>query len=360
MKVGILTYHRSHNYGALLQAIATRLVLESLGHEAYYVDYWPGYHRRMYALVNERLLFTWRVHRVFLYLLRGVLYVLKCKKRRRANMNRFIRRYIEPYCKPVSDYYDVILYGSDQIWRKQREGVGYNPVYFGQNTFMCGRHITYAASMGILPGNQEDAERVRSLVSGLDRISVREESLKDFLYGIGIHDVHVCLDPVLLLSSSQWNKVFQPVDSPRGKYVLFYNLLSDSFDRNDLEDFASKRHCRLKVLHSKPIHKETQDDICTVSPEGFVDLVRNAEFIFTSSFHGLVFAITYRKPFLASFSRNVDRAKSILCKLGLSDRLIPPMDKIPQYIKPIDYRSVEEDLEKIREESIQYLIRSLS
>ena len=35
MKIGILTYHRSHNYGALLQAIATRIVLKKMGHDAY-------------------------------------------------------------------------------------------------------------------------------------------------------------------------------------------------------------------------------------------------------------------------------------------------------------------------------------
>ena len=50
MKIGILTYHRSHNYGALLQAIATRIVLKKMGHDAYYIDYWPDYHRRMYAI----------------------------------------------------------------------------------------------------------------------------------------------------------------------------------------------------------------------------------------------------------------------------------------------------------------------
>ena len=56
MKIGILTYHRSHNYGALLQAIATRIVLKKMGHDAYYIDYWPDYHRRMYAMFNSNML----------------------------------------------------------------------------------------------------------------------------------------------------------------------------------------------------------------------------------------------------------------------------------------------------------------
>ena len=50
MKIGIVTYHRTLNYGAVMQALATRFVLENMDHEAYYVDYWPDYHREMYAI----------------------------------------------------------------------------------------------------------------------------------------------------------------------------------------------------------------------------------------------------------------------------------------------------------------------
>ena len=49
MKIGILTYHRSHNFGALFQAIATRKVLSDFGNDVYYIDYWPNYHVSMYS-----------------------------------------------------------------------------------------------------------------------------------------------------------------------------------------------------------------------------------------------------------------------------------------------------------------------
>ena len=48
MKIGIVTYHRSLNYGAVMQSLATRFALEEMGHEVYYVDYWPDYHRKIY------------------------------------------------------------------------------------------------------------------------------------------------------------------------------------------------------------------------------------------------------------------------------------------------------------------------
>ena len=57
MEVGILTYHRTLNHGACLQAVATRLLLERLGHKVYYVDYWPKYHADSYKLFSfERFL----------------------------------------------------------------------------------------------------------------------------------------------------------------------------------------------------------------------------------------------------------------------------------------------------------------
>lgn len=59
MKIGILTYHRSHNYGALLQGIALREVLKRMGHEVTFIDYWPAYHRHMYALFS----FPWMMSR---------------------------------------------------------------------------------------------------------------------------------------------------------------------------------------------------------------------------------------------------------------------------------------------------------
>ena len=54
MKIGILTYHRSHNYGALLQAIALRKVLADMGHQVTYIVYWPNYQQ------HRDLLFSWK------------------------------------------------------------------------------------------------------------------------------------------------------------------------------------------------------------------------------------------------------------------------------------------------------------
>lgn len=139
MKVGILTYHRTFNYGGCLQALATRLLLEELGHSVFYIDYWPSYHKHNYSLISYRSI--WQSPtlasgiRSFLVSLKNFPYTLK----RHNHFEQFLRDNILPYCKGLDEVYDVVLYGSDQIWRKQPIIDSYNPVYFAQNTFRANK-----------------------------------------------------------------------------------------------------------------------------------------------------------------------------------------------------------------------------
>lgn len=355
MKIGILTYHRSHNYGALLQAIATRVVLERLGHEVHYIDYWPGYHKRVYAMVNPKLIFTWNIISALKYI-KGLCVTYKTKYYRRQVMLTFISKYIEPYCSSITDSYDIIVYGSDQIWRKQPENVGYNPVYFGLNGFSALKHIAYAASMGVLPTSDKDKKCIKNLVSHLDAISVREKSLADLLTTLDFADVNICLDPTLLLDKELWNKII-PVQKYEGsKYALFYDLQMGAFLKDQVKLFAEKHGLELKTIYGCSLKKEDANNICSISADGFLNLVRNAEFIFTSSFHGLVFAILYGKPFYASFSKNSGRAESLLVALNLKSYLLPAQSQIPTIpYKKIDYIKVYNNMSTYRINSIKYL-----
>lgn len=356
MKIGILTYHRSHNYGALLQAVATRYILENLGHEVYYIDYWPKYHRRMYALVNWKNVFTYRFDKAYTYITKKVIRAYGNRKLRIKNMESFISKYIQPYCLACEADFDIVIYGSDQIWRKQPEIASYNPVYFGANNIHCKKHISFSASMGLLPQNPIDCDMVRSLISHLDKISVREVELKILLQRFGYPNVSLTLDPVLLLSSDQWDKILEINESEEKEdYVLFYNLTPHSFDLKEIKKFAESHQCTLKILYGVSIKKETNEEICTVSPNGFIKLIRNARFVFTSSFHGLAFSLIYHKPFLASFSRNSSRAKSLLEQLGLNDRLLSPMINISHTYSPINYFAVNKKLESLQWESLNFL-----
>lgn len=355
MKIGIVTYHRSHNYGALLQAIATRNILEKFGHDAFYIDYWPDYHRQMYALFSVENMMSRGLHGGLEYL-KNVLLTFNTRKKKIGKTMDFISRYINPYAKSENEEFDAVVYGSDQIWRKQRALKGYNPVYFGQDDFRTKRKIAFSASMGMLPTTEQDKEKVKTLLGAFDAISVRESDLLQFLSELGFPNVFHTLDPTLLLSSEEWDGVLGIKDGKNsGKYILFYELQKDAFDINQLRDFAERHGLKLKIITHFGVSDESGKIQRVTDPKDFVALIRNSRMVFTSSFHGLAFSIIYGKPVFAAYKGNGGRAASLLKLLGMDYCLLQPMGQIPASIPEVDYQVVHSRLAEKRNETLDFL-----
>lgn len=354
MKIGIVTYHRSHNYGALLQAIALRYKLKELGHDVYYIDYWPKYHRRMYAIFSWKTAFSSGIRNCIKCMLNTFLFGYKIIRRYRS-FKIFIRKYVEPYCVEYSEdgLYDIIVYGSDQIWRKQ---VGlanhFNPVYFADNVISAQQHVAYAASMGIISLNDDDIKFLREKLSKFSKISVREENLQVTLNKIGISSKLV-LDPTLLFPSAFWEELLPLRNIIHEKYILHYRLIKTSFLDDKVAEFAIKHNCRLIILDGDIGRKSSM--ISSSDPIGFLSLVKNAEFVFTSSYHGLIFSLIFNKQFFASFAVNSDRAISILSYLGLEYRLLLPQSEIPDNYSDIDYIEINKKIDLLKIQSIDFL-----
>lgn len=351
MKIGILTYHRTLNYGACLQAVATRVVLEKQGHEVFYVDYWPEYHSRGYKAfsLNKFLKLPslgWKLRYI---------HSIAQRKQRNKSFESFQKKYILPYCKPVTEEYDVILYGSDQIWRKQKSMRGYDPVYFAKNHLKAKKHVAFSASMGVLPDNDVDKNEIKSLLANFDKISVREKDLMDLAKSLGYSSVQLTLDPTLLLDSTEWDKTIPTSTYTGHPYLLVYSIgNTDAFNMDSINDFALKHNLSVKILSGTPGNSSSKDYVTTAGPYEFLKLVKNAECVFTSSFHGLVFSLLYHKEVYASFTHNSNRAKTLLDTLGLSDRLIQPGIIIPN-LKEIDFHHVETMLNCQTESTLKFL-----
>lgn len=353
MKIGILTYHRTLNCGACLQAVATRVTLEKLGHEVYYVDYWPRYHSQVYKTFS--LTRFWNLPSLG-WKFRYVQSMLK-RKKRNENFDSFFNKYIIPYCQPVSAEFDIIVYGSDQIWRKQKSLYDYNYVYFAKNNFKTKKHIAFSASMGLLPNNDEDNNKVKSLLSNFDKISVREEDLYYLVKSLGYEDVQLTLDPTLLLTAQDWDKIIEAEPYTGNSYILIYSIgrPCSSFNLESIRKYASMRNLEVKILCGTPETSKSKDEITTANPYEFLNLIKYADCVFTSSFHGLSLSIVYHKDVYASFSHNSYRAKTLLDSLGLSERLITPQIEVP-VLKKIDYNSVHDKLQSLIESSCNYLM----
>ena len=358
MKIGILTYHRTLNYGACLQAVATRVVLERMGHAVYYVDYWPKYHSRTYKPFSFDKLFSLPPKMAINYI-SNTIKNYKFRKKRIDNFEEFFQTYIFPYCRSLAEEYDVVMYGSDQIWRKQSSLKAYDPIYFGVNNIKTQKHVAYSASMGILPQCGKDIERIKELVSHLDNIAVREQDLKELLESMGCKDITLSLDPTLLLSSKEWDDVIPTLTPKDDKYVLVYGINKVSFNMKEIHDFAKERNCKVITLSGTASSVDSDEYITTASPIRFVSLIKNAEYVFTSSFHGLAFSIIYHKTFFASYRTNSNRAQTLLDSLRIEGR-ITNGSKLQDASSDIDYTKVQDSLDVLKQLSIVYLKNSIA
>ncbi|MCQ2213157.1 MAG: polysaccharide pyruvyl transferase family protein [Bacteroidaceae bacterium] len=359
MKFGILTYHRTNNYGALLQAVATRYYLQKQGHEVYYIDYWPDYHRDMYALFDQ----TRYARSGLLMKLLIIGHTLINYSGRKARIKRFepfIAKYIAPYCKPYTGYehYEVVIYGSDQIWRKQISYDNrFNHVYFGNNKINADRHIAYAASMGEINISERDRIFLKDSLKKFDSLMVREDDLNQLLHELGFSEARVVLDPTLLLTSGEWDMLMPINRLVKEPYVMLYQM-DNSISRKHAKEFAKKRNLKLVILGAKYDCKHP-NDITTTTPEEFLSLIKYADVVLTSSYHGLVFSINYKKNFYCSF-KNTNRAKTILAAIGLENRMMEARQALPEIDPEINWDAVSDQLKQYRNNSKNIFQQSIT
>lgn len=358
MKVGIVTYHRSHNYGTMLQAHALRMAITGLGHEAAFVDYWPDHQRRTFRLIPPGL-FSSRSASELKKTVVSFFRTVRPQLARRRRFNLFFRENIAAWCRPERERFDVLVFGSDQIWRKQPFLKRYNPVYFGRDSFNASRRISYAASMGDLPETADDAAFVRELLAGMDALSVREEDLRDFLAAGGL-TATATADPVFLPQPSLWLKAAGDAPLVRQPYLLYYDLQRGSFDEKSLYHFAKAQKLKVIRIVGSAFMPPTGSLRSTDGPYEFLNLFRHASAIATSSFHGLAFAILFQKPFFASFSKKASRAKSLLRAAGLEPFLLPTAAPIPVAMPSPDWENARKQVSGFRDFSLCWLGEAIS
>ena len=355
MKIGILTYHRSHNYGALLQAVALRVYLEKLGHSVYYVDYWPDYHEKMYRHFD--------IYRFNIRGLKGkvgyLYHVIRDylpKEKRIKTFNTFINNYIKPYCIAYSDdtQLDAVIYGSDQIWRRQKRlDDKFDEVYFGKNKINAKYQISYAASMGEIKSSIEDDKKIKESLSKFKNVGVREENLRRYLTEIGVDNILLNVDPTLLLNKDNWVDIVNIKPIVDSKYVLLYDLHPKSFTKELLFGYCEKRNLKLITLEGDAKRK-TKNVFSTEGPNAMLSLIKYAEAVFTSSYHGLVFSIIFHKEVFATFKENAGRAQTLLKSLGLENRLLEyGVNEV--FCEEIDYNLIDKTIRDLSTGSKLYL-----
>ena len=344
MKIGILTYQRAENYGALLQAYAMMTYLKSLGHEVSFVDYWPKYHADYFKIFSWKTFKRKGMKGKILMILN---YILPTKHVRKHRLQRFMherlglnKKAIYTDANATTEHYDVVIYGSDQIWRKQNlGGVGFDKWYYGSSNVVADKKVVYAGSMGVIESSEEDDEYVKKMMDNFDSISVRENDLKDHLQKLGVDSIQV-IDPVFLLTKEQWRSLKAP-SKHKGEYILFYNLLNSNQARQFADQLSLEKGLPVIEINKNPF----KGTVCDASVERFLQLIDDAAYVVSNSFHGVALSLIFEKQFYAvGMGRRSNRVLSLLSSIDVSPRYIPEkgMDQLDQ---EIDYHLVKEKLQ---------------
>lgn len=346
-KIGIITINDFANYGNRLQNYALQEVIKKIGYECYTIRNIPP--------LNEKKKF-------FLRYIKHIL-IKKTHKNmgvevfRKFNENiLFTDCYINPFNSKKFKFKKIVV-GSDQVWNPRFGRLrSIDLLDFITNE----EKISYAASFGISDLTKEEKLIVKNnfSVESFKNISVREESAKKIIEDItNRNDIKVVLDPTLLLSSEEWKKVeMKPSNVPSKKYILTYFL-----GENILEKYLEKlsKENNYEIINIRVIK---DDESNKVGPSEFLYLFRNAEVIFTDSFHACVFSIIYKRRFYVTnrVEKNVEsmssRIDTLLESFSLEDRRIEKIKDVKLNLDDsINYTKVYSILEKKKKESIECL-----
>lgn len=347
-KIGILTHHYINNFGAFLQAYALAqavqkcfpddevLIINNLNTKHFLINT-AGWFRFYRKRENFRM---WRE-----------------KAKLPHTFSKARKKYLKMTplnfsTKKINDeHFDCIIVGSDEVWNfmdpkanaKLKFGIGLD----------CGRLISYAPSSGKTTADDPIPRYVKKGIRSFDSLSARDANTAKIVKKITGKECTMVLDPTFL---AEFPRVKRKV--PKDKYILFYycEKLPEEI-KQKIIDYANQNNFR---IYGAGECDEIYDKITVnLTPFEWVELFRNAEYVFTGTFHGVVFSILNRKQFgcyLTNASR-IRKVNDLLDFLTIGDRTLKPEMDVMSNV--IDYKEIYKVIDEKKKISFDFLINSI-
>lgn len=359
MKIGIVTWFDFENYGTKLQAIALQYYLRSRGNTVELINF----------KVPGRLPFA-RRKKICLKLFseKFSYWALKCaqiKYREQLNVRSHrLKNVIQEKCTvtekvedddsyvKICNKFDLLVFGSDQIWNPS----WYHPYYYADFPEIKSPKIAYAPSLGVRKIPDDLKEVIKKGLAKFALVTVREERAQQLLKPLLGYLPAKVLDPTLLLSGQQWKEMFQIKSKRTRPYQLCY-FLSDNWNHwRAIKKIAEQNNLEVIILPQTGFSFFKEGIICAdAGVKEFLELISNAEYVFTDSFHGTVFSLLFEREvyiferFMPDkfFSQN-DRVIDLAKQFELEDHLVKYNSYEIALQKRIPYQKVNSILEKMR------------
>ncbi|WP_455673045.1 polysaccharide pyruvyl transferase family protein [Phocaeicola sp.] len=261
--------------------------------------------------------------------------------------------------------YSAVITGSDQLWSPAGLPTNYYNLMFVPQDI---RKISIASSFGVKQIPWYQISRTKDFLNRIEFISMRENRGSEIVKELTGKDVPTILDPVFLFDKKGWEELIPIKKEIKGPYIFAYFLGNNPLHREAVTQAAQELGCKIVTLRHLDQYIESDEkfgDITPydVDPARFLNLLREATYICTDSFHGSVFSIIHHKPFV-TFNRYDEGSKhsknsriDTLCNnLGLQNRRFISSNKLyDQLNQNIDYEEVDNKFSILKKETDTYL-----
>lgn len=359
-KIGIITFNETLNYGAILQAYALQKYIESLGYEAKIIDYFC-------EAINKRE-FPNSMHDVT-----GIKEQIKFvfgKKNREKKTIKFTsfekewmditsRKFDKSNISDTNNDFDLFISGSDQVFNMSLTGgdTSYFLDFVKDNSKKC----TYAASFGYTTIPEMYRKQTKEMLDKEFKfLSVREKQGVDIISKLCGISSEVVVDPTLLLDKKQWLSYLGLEKSKSENYILVYL----PHDKKTVFSFAKKlayeTGYEIKYVNITYIPYPGVKNYYDFSPREFLEMLNNAAYVVTGSFHGTAFSINFEKEFFyedsAASGKNGSRVANLVRIAGLENRRIGEHIELDS---KIDFSDVRKRIAAERNKSREFLLKCI-
>lgn len=384
MKLGIVSCYFINNYGSILQAYALQEALSKKGIEC---DTISVEGLKPYLDAKKKQYYFRNIHKAGL--LFSKLPMLRLKILQKINYRNLGHMYSERVQKfdnfrkgfnlssevaaslrqltDLSEIYDMIVVGSDQLWRPDNIFPEYYTLSWVPDNIP---KVSYATSFGVSELDGYYKSRARIFLNRMSAISVRESSGSRLVKELTGKNPCVVCDPVFLLTKNQWNMLSDASLCPNQKYIFTYFLGEEMECRKFTEKLSAATGLPvLGVVHNDSYIASDEGidyPIASCSPNEFLGLISNAEYICTDSFHAIAFSTIFNKNFFA-FNRfksrkhgTNSRIESFLKMTELETRLVSNHGKAQDIaLNDIDYETVNNKISSFINESYDFIEKEI-
>lgn len=348
MKVGILTYHDTKNFGSWLQAYALQKKCSDLGYDIEIIDYQcPEIVKRERPQPYPRSINPKEWLRDFLYV-RPFRKTVRGMKSYTQKYFKMSKQYTPMTIQETNQLYDTFLVGSDIVWGTHINGKDWN--YFLAFADDEKAKHSYASSVGEM-WKPDEFEEVTHWLKRFDSIAVREQQSADWIKQVTSREASVVCDPTMLLSAEEWKEMISP-RRIREKYILVYFMDSEGKIIEDAKKLGSR--LGLPVYYAGLTNKMRGVHSYIISnPGDFLSVIANAEVVMCGSYHGTLFSLYFNKPFYYYYKHSASRLQFLSDIFHLESRFGPEADF--ENVYNIDYDLINKKIVELRMYGIQHL-----